>query len=402
MKKVILSHAGVQYSYESAEALNEIGALERFYTTAYYHEERVPRFLFKRRLFRRSGGRLPKELIHSNPYPEFFRRAGGFLLGRNYFTRNVLLHWGNRLFDYFVKEKLGRIAFDVFIGLSGSALFSLRQAKKLGKTAILDQHDIHYSLAAKLLGEEMRLAPEFSKTIPYWPPLERYLECLKEEMEVADFIMVPSTFSLRSHLEAGIPKNKLILMPHATRPRRDSLSEKRRDDGKFRLLFAGSITGRKGIKYLLEAVKELNLPDIELTLIGDIVGDSAPLGPYKGYFKRVGYMEAERLKSYFEKSDAFVLPSIYDAFGLSALDAMFAGLPVIVSENTAAGTDIVREGIDGYVVPIRNVKILKDRIMRLRNDKNMRHAMGASGKRRALQFNRDSYKNRMKDFLAKL
>jgi glycosyltransferase involved in cell wall biosynthesis len=320
----------------------------------------------------------------------------------NYFTTNRLRHWQNRAFDFFVSSQLARTSFDVLIALSGSALYSLRRAKKLGKVAVLDQHDIHFRLAATLLQEERERCPEFSSTIPYWPPLKSYLRCLEEEMLLADYILVPSTFSLHSHLDAGVPFEKLILLPHATEPPYESSSRKRHLDGKFRVLFAGSITQRKGVKYLLEAIKQLDSPMLELVMVGDIVGNSAALESYKGYFRWVGYVSHELLAAYFGMSDVLVLPSIYDAFGLVALEAMAAGLPVIVSEHTAAGSDVVRDGIDGFVIPIRDIGALKDRLMRLYSNEELRIQMGRNGQERVKQFNWDSYKTRLAELIGRI
>jgi glycosyltransferase involved in cell wall biosynthesis len=168
------------------------------------------------------------------------------------------------------------------------------------------------------------------------------------------------------------------------------------------VLFAGSITQRKGVKYLLEAIKQLDSPMLELVMVGDIVGNSAALEAYKGYFRSVGYVSHELLAAYFGMSDVLVLPSIYDAFGLVALEAMAAGLPVIVSEHTAAGSDVVRDGIDGFVIPIRDIGALKDRLMRLYSNEELRIQMGRNGQERVKQFNWDSYKTRLAELIGRI
>jgi glycosyltransferase involved in cell wall biosynthesis len=94
-----------------------------------------------------------------------------------------------------------------------------------------------------------------------------------------------------------------------------------------------------------------------------------------------------------------VLPSVYDAFGLVALDGMAAGLPVIVSENTAAGSDVVRDGVDGFVTPIRDVEVLKDRILRLYQDPALRSEMGKNAAERVKQFSWEVYENRLKEVI---
>jgi starch synthase len=411
--RVCLAHGGVQYSYQLALALQELGVLEKFYTTFVYSESHwtgralcaIPKSWaasFLPYLNRRRPIGLRPDLVHPHIWPELFQRAGSFLLGKNYFTTNRLLHWRNRAFDLYMRSQLSKVSFDVLIALSGSALYSFRTAKRLGKVAILDQHDIHYRAAERLLREELERSPAFSSTTPYWPPLKSYLRCLEEEMELADYILIPSSFALRTHLEAGVPKEKLILMPHAVERPYESLDRKRHPDGKFRVLYAGQFTQRKGIQYLLEAIKQLDLPSIELIMIGDPVGNADGLKLYRGYYRRVEYVAHKQLKEFFDMSDVLVLPSIYDAFGLVALEAMASGLPVIVSENTVAGSDVVRDGIDGFVVPIRNVDTLKDRLLRLMEEEELRVKMGGSGRERVKEFNWDSYKARFENLMGRI
>lgn len=410
LPRVVLSHSGIQYTYQIALALQEVGALEKFYGTLCYHEKywlikafkSLPPALSEKilnLLKRRQYSHLNSETVVIHPWPEIMARLIRSLAGRNYFTNNALQHYQCRQFDSYVSAKLDRLTFDVFIGLSGSALHSLRRAKTLGKIAIIDQHDIHYQAAARFLSEELEACPEFKETIPYWPPYQPYLDVVRQEMEEADFILVPSTFALESHLAAGIPKEKLVLMLHAVEPQYEVLCDRRISSRPFRILFVGTISQRKGIKYLLEAVKQLNKPNIELTLVGEAHRKIDLLALYEPYFKWVGYVPHEQLKSYFEQSDVLVLPTIYDAFGLSALEAMAAGLPVIVSENCAAGSDVVRDGIDGYVVPIRDVEVLKDRLLRLYHNQELREIMSRNASARVKTFHWQSYLTQLGSFL---
>ena len=146
-------------------------------------------------------------------------------------------------------------------------------------------------------------------------------------------------------------------------------------------------------------MKQLRLPKLELTLIGDQMADRKALAPYRDYFKHVGYVSHEELQIYLRNAHLLVLPSVYDAFGLAALDGMAAGLPVVVSENTAAGSDVVRDGIDGFVTPIRDVEVLKDRILRLYQDPALRSEMGKNAAERVRQFSWEVYENRLKEVI---
>lgn len=400
---VVLSHGGVQYSYPLARALQETGVLERFFTTFCYSPAhwlswlvgRLPERItapYQGHLARRTPVGIGEERIEAYPWPEIFRRAGTPLLGSRPTVMNRMIGWQNRAFDARVARRLPSRTFDVLIALSGSALESIRTAKRMGKIAVIDQHDIHHLAAERLLAEERESSPDWSGTTTYWPPLRSYLDRLDEEFGLADAILVPSTFALRTHLDAGIPASKLILIHHGVEADYESLPRERVPDGKFRVLFAGQITQRKGVVYLLEAVRRIGRADIDLVLLGDLAPRADGLKKYEDCFRRVEYVEHGRLKSYFDQADVLVLPSIYDAYGLVAVEAMAAGLPVIVSENTAAGSDVVRDGVDGFVVPIRDADSIKDRLLRLKNDPDLARRMGESARARAREFGWSAYK----------
>src|SRR3989338_2527502 len=400
---VVLSHGGVQYSYQMALALQRAGLLSAFYTTI-YDFRRLGKFLpwFRSRLSRRRYEGLDEALIKSNPCAELLQRAVSYLaLGNSFFT-NRSIHWRCRLFDDYISRELERIKFDLLIGLSGSALSSIKKTKEKGKISVVDQHDIHYSLAERLLREEQELHPEFASSIPYLPPLWSYLNCVKHELDLADFILVPSSFSLKSHLDGGIPQEKLILMLHGMNPPHDNVCPSKREGGKFRILFVGTLTQRKGLKYLLEAVKQLHSSQIELILIGDCMAEERALAPYRDFFRYIPYVPYSKLKDHFDHAHLLVLPSIFDAFGLVALDAMAAGLTVIVSEHTAAGSDIVRNGIDGFVVPIRDPEAIKREILTLYENENLRRQMGFNASERAKEFSWDTYAERLKNAIERI
>jgi len=393
---VILSHAGVQYSYHVAFTLQEAGFLKGFWTTLYdFNHHNGTSWI--RGLNRRHYEGLKKELIHSHPWPEVFQRAFVSLLGRNYFTTNRLLQWRNRWFDSHVANQLDRDSFDCFMGYAGSCLTSVKRTKKLGRWAIVDQHDVHPAIAERLLKEEIELNPDFAPLISYWPPDRGYLERLGEELELADQILVPSSFSLSSHRQEGIPRKKLFCIPLGVDIPASPLDRKKKRKP-FRILFVGTISQRKGIKYLLEAVKQLRLPESELVLAGQIDGDPRPLNPYKDFFRHVGFLSREAMREYWESSHVLVLSSIYDALGLVILEAMAHGVPVIVSENTI-GLEAVRDGSDGFVVPIRDVEALKDRILRLYENRRLCDEMGQNASERAREFTWEKYGEKLTAFL---
>src|SRR5439155_25416078 len=85
----------------------------------------------------------------------------------------------------------------------------------------------------------------------------------------------------------------------------------------------------------------------------------------------------------YKKSDVFMLPTLFEVSALSVLVALASGLPVVTTPNAGS---VVRDGVDGFVVPIRDAEALADRIERLYGDPALRREVGIRARERALEF----------------
>jgi glycosyltransferase involved in cell wall biosynthesis len=83
-------------------------------------------------------------------------------------------------------------------------------------------------------------------------------------------------------------------------------------------------------------------------------------------------------------SDVLVLPSIEDGFGLVMAEAMACGCAIISSTNTG-GSDLYTDGVEGYIVPIRDPKALADRLQQLVEDRDLLARMRRAAKAKVAQ-----------------
>jgi glycosyltransferase involved in cell wall biosynthesis len=95
---------------------------------------------------------------------------------------------------------------------------------------------------------------------------------VERELELADTIVVQSRFSERTLVGRGISKDKLIRIPLGVDAKQFSPSPQG-TKGRFRVLFVGQLTLRKGVQYLLETWKQLGWRDAELWLVGKVASD---------------------------------------------------------------------------------------------------------------------------------
>jgi glycosyltransferase involved in cell wall biosynthesis len=170
-------------------------------------------------------------------------------------------------------------------------------------------------------------------------------------------------------LADGIAENKIITLPLGFdmdyvpyQPKQLPNFESR----PLKLLYAGTLTQRKGIKYLLNVMKQLKGENITLTCIGGIQGSGKGLSAYNGLFTHIPAVSQLEMFQLYQEYDALVLPTVFEGFGLVIVEAMAAGLPVITTPHSI-GPELIKNGENGYIVPIRNEKDLLEAIISLRN-----------------------------------
>ena len=279
------------------------------------------------------------------------------------------------------------------VAYEGFALpaFVARRAAGNGRT-VLNYPVAHHRVRRRERLEEMDRTPLFASTWPDfddWPA--GHEQRLDEEIRLADAVLVGSTYAADSFVAEGIPRSRMKVIPYGVdlrtfTPRADG---ERRDGARFEAIFSGQMTQRKGLSYLLEGWRRFARADARLTIVGQTVGDTRALAPYADLFRHVPHQSRPALAQLYRASDVFVFPTLVEGMPLVVLEAMACGLPVIVTANGPA--DIVRDGIDGYVIPTRDADAVADRLEALRRDPALREEMGRNAARRAAEFGWSAY-----------
>jgi len=289
-------------------------------------------------------------------------------------SRRYLLR--DRLFDWNASFNLP--AADIFHCWSSQALFSMRRAKRKKQVTFLERSNSHPLTLLNILTEEYRI-----NSIKLCPTDPILLNTQLKECEESDFVIVPSDFAYGSFLVHGFDAARLILVPFGVDCKRFRPSVEPRTDTAFRVVYTGQVGIRKGVHYLMEAWSQLKLSNAELVLVGWLHPDILNiLERYKGLPGVVIKAFTSDLESVYHSASICVFPSVEDGFGLVVLEAMASGVPVIVTENTGA-KDAVTQGEDGFVVPIRDVKALKEKILYFYDNPDECRRMGDAAARKA-------------------
>lgn len=89
----------------------------------------------------------------------------------------------------------------------------------------------------------------------------------------------------------------------------------------------------------------------------------------------VGFMDKERLKKYYRAADLFILPTREDIWGLVVNEAMANGLPIVSTNRCIAALELVKEGVNGYIVPVEDEKALAEAINKVLEDEEKKLQM---------------------------
>lgn len=404
---IVLSHSGKQHSYHVAKALLDLGHLQTFYTSSYIRSLRLQKLLLKREntfWTRRFIEGLGGNKVVANWHFEFREQLYARLFGKNKRTQHAV-YLRDEMFDQYMANKLSALTSDIFWGFQGSCYASLRMAQKTGKFAIVELATAHVSSALKILSEEERLHPDWRDSfdnLVFKPPYRKRLE---EEPFRADMVIAASRFTRKTLLEAGLSDDKIYVLPLGFDASRISFNPnlfEKYEQRPLKLLYAGRITQRKGIKYLLEAVTRFSRSEVELHIIGYLHGKGKGLKPYRGRYQLHAALSQYELFQSYRQYDALVIPSVFEGFGLVIVEAMAAGLPVIATPHTM-GPDVIIEDKNGYIVPIRDVSALEKAIGKLAaKTPEEFYQMRLDARDAAMGFTWDDYKGRLKMFLNNL
>jgi glycosyltransferase involved in cell wall biosynthesis len=277
-------------------------------------------------------------------------------------------------FDRWMSQRIEEC--DVFHSLSQFGVQSHQVAKeRYGALTVCDRGSSHMLYQCRILAEEYdRLGLSFEEA-------DRRLVARElAEYDCADLIFVPSEFVYRTFVNHSVPEYKLRKNPYGVDLKlfRPVL----KPDDIFRVIYVGALSIRKGIPYLLEALAGLRLPKFELWLIGTSLSEVRPiLARHEGGFRYLGVVPRTELYRYYSQGSVFVMASVEEGLAMVQAQAMACGLPVIATTNTGA-EDLFTDGVEGFIVPIRDPEAIRDKVLYLYENPELREEMSRAALRR--------------------
>jgi len=261
------------------------------------------------------------------------------------------------------------------------ALHQFRQAHTLGIHCIYDLPIGYWRANRKISAEEAELQPAWKGTLNALADSDAKCALKDQELELADTVIVPSTF-VKNTLEMFLGMKKIVVNPFGVPANISAPRELTDRDKPLRVLYVGSLTQRKGIAYLFEAIEKAGKA-VTLTIIGRKVGQSDLLDKACQTHRWVSSLPHHEILAEMRQHDVFVFPSLFEGLALVQGEALSQGLPVITTPNSG-GADILRDGVDGFIVPIRNSDAITARLLEFYEDRALLKQMSDAARERAV------------------
>jgi glycosyltransferase involved in cell wall biosynthesis len=314
-----------------------------------------------------------------------------YLLARKRLPSGIAPEWAATLKYYFLPEYAAAKTFhstylQEFVRFSCSPLFdswvckqlkegdnllagfgyinkSLARAKKMGGCAFLESRNSHPKNFWQIVSDEYR---RWGCETPPIPPFHHRRQM--KSLELADYIFVPGKFIADSYTSRSFPADRILMTPLPVNTRlfrapKDSLPPNKT----FTIVSTGLLSLRKGSPYLLEAFQKFNRahPNSVLKLVSNVADNfKTVMRDRFGNIEQVEWLKRmphEELIKLLQQADLFVLPSLEEGMLLAAAEAMAVGIPVILTPNMGSA-DLVKEDLNGSIVPIRDSEAIRDRM----------------------------------------
>jgi glycosyltransferase involved in cell wall biosynthesis len=380
-KKYVVVHSGKRDAYQIASSLAAVGQLEKLVTDDYIL-----------RYFINGERTIPLALVHTS----WMALLNKVLY---IFTKKIKFQ---KKKDRRLSKAAAKICNEhraLFLTYSYYAFpgFNILDS---GIKKILFQLHPHPMFLKKLFKEEIRLLPIAKSSLGQEHEMRAddiYITLLGQEASQADHVLCASSFTKATLIEE-LNINNIKVIPYGVDTTAFPFVNRsiRKEGDIMRVLFVGSLNQRKGVYYLLNSIYEIQkFCKVELVIVGRGIFESSILDSFKIDCLHIHQdVTQKELIAQYHKAHVFVLPSIGEGFGQVLLEAMSTGLPVISTFHTSC-SDLVVDGVEGYTIPIRSVKLLNQKLQFLFRNPNDAHQMGVNASKKSQQFTNDLFSQRL-------
>jgi glycosyltransferase involved in cell wall biosynthesis len=270
------------------------------------------------------------------------------------------------------------------------SLWQFKAGKRLGKACVYDLPTCYYPAWEKVRAE---LKQRYADWVPPASPgtaHETRLEQKRQEMALADLVLVASRY-VEGTIREYHPCKDVARAPYGVDTEFWAPGSMEKPSRRLRFIYAGQVSVRKGIPWLIDAWVKAELRDAELALVGSWALADGKRSSLPPGVRWIPPCSSQALRDLYRDSNIFVFPSFSDGFGLVLLEAMACGLPVIASETSAA-PEIVTPDC-GFVATPGDLDRLVELLRWFDRHRDDLPAMGRKARLQAARYTWGSYRH---------
>ena len=356
--KVVISHPhGNQNTSKVVSSLEKNSLLDTFWTTI--------AFPFSLKIFKKKFYNIKFKKIKLRFFKEFLRQIFTFLRLKKFYIHDNSIYSVYSIYkdlDLGVSKYLNsyKNKINIIYSYEDCALNSFKIANKNKIKTVYDLTSPYWLFKKKILEEEINLQPEWNLSST---EILSETKCKNkdEEISLSDQIIVASNFTAKSlkFFNEDI-ESKIKIIPYGVDCPKKNIVNKRYENEKLKIIFVGRPTLSKGIQYLIDILNQLDFP-WELEIAGALTESPSQISEKLDIFFKdprcnfLGQISNKNLLKKMRQSHVFLFPSLFDGFGQVLLEALSCSLPIITTNNTGE-LDIIDDGKNGYLTPIRDTK----------------------------------------------
>lgn len=411
--QVLVAQVGSRMHYAVPTILHRAGMLAHFYTDAYagpgssWHRfAKVARLLpdhwrpasMKRFLGRREDVLPPEKVTAFNLLGLRYALLPHLIRNPEHQERCFLNH-GRRFCQVILENSLPFA--DVVYAFQGVCLpIFIKARSSSGMATFLERVITPKAIQYELLTEESQCWPDWEPPYPDLAVWQPRIELEKEEWNLADAVICASSFVAKGLTSQGVLPEKIRIVPYGVDTARFSTLKVPWDGQRpLRLLFVGGVTLRKGVQYIDQALQKLKGLTLEMRFVGPLAIRDTPSRRMAEHYQLMGAVPRSEINRHYAWADLFVFPSICEGSATVIYEALAAGLPVITTPNAGS---VVRNGLDGYIVPIRDSETIAEKIEILAKNPDLLAWMSHNAATQALEFSWEKYGERLTDAITSI
>ncbi len=422
----IVAQLGARMHYAVPRILEGAGQLERLYTDICAVRgwprllNLIPNFLrpptVNRLLSRIPRGVSPGRITAFNNFGYQYAKRRRLIAQQGRFLVHL---WAGKEFCRRILKEGFRCAGGVFT-FNSAGLEVLQRSKQDGLKAVTEQTIAPMRVELELLGDEASRFPQWEAATDKAGAIA-YCDREEEEWKLADLILCGSEFVRDGIAKCGGPVEKCVVVPYGvdlpiqrsedpehkaeSRKKKIESGEEKAENRKqfqlsdfsvsafspLRVLTVGTVGLRKGSQYVLEAAKQLKGRAV-VRMVGGIGVTPEAEANLREHLELAGPAPRSKIAEHFAWADVFLLPSLCEGSATVTYEALAHGLPVICTPNTGS---VVRDGVDGFIVPVRDVSSIVNRLETLLAQPELMADLSANARARAAEFTVSAYGQRL-------